>query len=215
MPLRPTLDLPLPDTLKCVMQSLAMLDAILEEEWESRYFSFDACWSIDTQMGSLRNGQGDDLFAVFDRDGCFIRGFGHESPMSPWASDPPRIWPGVLEHVPKQFASSLTEPAFHMADTTFCIWFAAGAQAWDQGQIAYPLASDPDGASWMLSYFMGGPQTYHEFAKHYYEIDIPIEVISRVYKHEPLSLALVHALGSKQRYDRLVAEAIAIGYPTV
>ncbi|MEF9926545.1 MAG: hypothetical protein RR804_01820, partial [Massilia sp.] len=120
------LDLPAPNKLKRIMQSLAMLDAILEEDWEYRYFSFDARWSPATQMGSMRNGQGDDLFAVFDPAGCFIRGFDHESPMSPWTSHPAKIWPGVLEHVPPQFSSSLMEPAFHMDDTTFCIWFPAG-----------------------------------------------------------------------------------------
>jgi hypothetical protein len=209
------LDLPAPNTLKSIMQSLAMLDAIVEEEWEYRYFSFDANWSCDAQMGSMRNGQGDDLFAVFDPAGCFIRGFDHESAMSPWASNPPKIWPGVLDHVPKQFSSSLMEPAFHMDDTTFCIWFSEDIQAWCQGEIAYPSANDPDGSSWMLSYYMGGPQTYRDFAEQYYEVDIPVEAIARVYKHEPLSPALIQALGSQRRYDQLVIEAAAIGYPAV
>jgi hypothetical protein len=212
---QPTLDLPAPDTLKSIMQSLAMLDAILEEEWQYRYFSFNAAWSCDSQMGSMRIGQGDDLFAVFDPAGCFIRGFDHESAMSPWASNPPKIWPGVLEHVPKQFSSSLTEPAFHMDDTTFCIWFSADAQTWRRGEIVYPLASDPDGSSWMLSYYKGGPQTYRDFAEHYYDVDIPIEAVARVYKHEPLSPALIQALGSQRRYDQLVVEASEIGYPAV
>lgn len=208
-------DLPPPDALKRIMQSLAMLDAIVEEEWQFRYFSFDARWSPDTQMGSMRNGQGDDLFAVFDRAGCFIRGFDHESAMSPWASKSRKIWPGVLEHVPQQFSSSLTEPAFHMDDTTFCIWFPADAQAWCQGEIAYPEGSDPDGSSWMLSYYLGGPQTYHDFAEYYYEVDISVEAIARVYQHEPLSPALIEALGSQRRYDQLIVEAAAIGYPGV
>lgn len=209
------LDLPTPDTLKRTMQSLAMLDAILEEEWEYRYFSFDTGWSPDTQMGSMRNGQGDDLFAVFSPAGCFIRGVDHGSAMSPWASDPAKIWPGVLEHIPHQFSSSLTEPAFHMDDTTFCVWFSTDVQTWCQGEIAYPLANDPDGSSWMLSYYKGGPQTYLDFAQHYYEVDISVEAVARIYKHDPLSPALIEALGSQRPFDRLVAEAATIGYPTV
>lgn len=209
------LDLPAPDKLKRIMQSLAMLDAILEEDWEYRYFSFDARWSPATQMGSMRNGQGDDLFAVFDPAGCFIRGFDHESPMSPWTSHPAKIWPGVLEHVPPQFSSSLMEPAFHMDDTTFCLWFPAGAQAWCKGKIEYPSATDPDGSSWLLSYYKGEPEAYLDFAQHYYGIDIPVEAIARVYKHEPLSSALVERLKSLRHFDQLVVEAAAIGYPTL
>ena len=205
--------LPAPDVLKRIMQSLAMLDAILEEEWEYRYFSFNAHWAPETQMGSMRNGQGDDLFAVFDPAGCFVRGFDHESPMSPWRSTPPRIWPGVLDNVPVVFSDSLHEPAFHMDDTTFCLWCPAGGDAWCQGEIVYPSDSDPDGSAWMLSYYAGGPGTYHDFAGRYYEVDVPLDAVARIYRHEPLSPELIAALGSLRSYDVLIVEAAEIGYP--
>jgi hypothetical protein len=204
---------PAPDSLKRIMQSLAMLDAIIEEEWAYRYFSFNAHWSPEAQMGSMSNGEGDDLFAVFDPAGCLIRGFDHESAMSPWRSRPPRIWPGVLDHVPEQFAPSLNEPAFHMEDTTFCIWCPADAHAWHQGEIAYPPEDDPDGLAWMLSYFKDAPETYHAFARSYYEVEVPLEAIARVYRHEPLSPALIQALGSQRAYDELIVEAAEIAYP--
>ena len=102
-----------------------------------------------------------------------------------------------------------------MADTTFCIWFPAGAQAWCRGEIQYPSESDPDGSSWMLSYYKNEPQTYHDFAQHYYEVDIPVEAIARVYKHEPLSSSLIEAFGSRRRFDQLVIDAAEIGYPIV
>jgi hypothetical protein len=144
-------------------------------------------------MGSMRNGQGDDLFAIFDDAECFIRGFDHESAMSPWRSKPTRVWPGVLDQVPARFSSSLSEPAFHMEDTTFCMWFSADAHGWDNGDISYPEENDPDGAEWMLSYYDDHPEIYHEFAASYYEIEVPLEAIARVYRHEPLSPSLVEA----------------------
>jgi hypothetical protein len=72
-------------------------------------------------MGSMSNGRGNDLFAVLDPGWAFYSGFDDESAVSPLASDPPKIWSGVLKYVPEQFSSSLTAPAFHMDDTTFCI----------------------------------------------------------------------------------------------
>ena len=33
---------------------MAMLDAILSPEWDCRYYSFNAGWSPDEQMGSMR-----------------------------------------------------------------------------------------------------------------------------------------------------------------
>jgi hypothetical protein len=209
----PNIALPPPHVLKRVMQSLAMLDAILEEEWACRYFSFNAHWAVETQMGSMRNGQGDDLFAVFDPAGCFMRGSDHASKMSPSLSTPPKVWPGVLEFVPEMFSISLNEPSFHMEDTTFCRWFSANAEGWREGAIAYPPASDPDGASWMLSYYQGGPARYCEFAAHYYEIDVPVDAVTSVYRHAPLSPALVKALGSQRAYEQILIDAAEIGYP--
>src|SRR5689334_5634570 len=58
---------PLPgvDHLRRLLQSMAMLDAILSPEWEFRYYSFDSKWSPGEQMGSMRDGGGDDFFAHF------------------------------------------------------------------------------------------------------------------------------------------------------
>jgi hypothetical protein len=122
----------LPDieTLRRLMQSLAVLDAILMPEWQYRLFSFNSRWSKGEQMGSMRDGQGDDLFAHFTKAGCFLKGFAHESPMTPYREQPKRVWPGVLDSVPKTFAKSLAEPAFSMEDTTFCIWRLNGDPAW-------------------------------------------------------------------------------------
>ncbi len=47
-------------------RSLAMLDAIMSPEWEYRYFSFNANWdaSLGERMASMRNGSGDEYFAI-------------------------------------------------------------------------------------------------------------------------------------------------------
>jgi hypothetical protein len=71
------------DALKRLMQSMAMLDAIMCPEWQYRLYSFNSKWAKGEQMGSMRDGQGDDLFALFTKDGCFLKGFAHEAPMTP------------------------------------------------------------------------------------------------------------------------------------
>jgi hypothetical protein len=76
--------LPSPDVLKQVTKALAMLDALIERDWEYRYYSFNCKWSDHEQMASMRNGQGDAWFCVFGSAGVFLKGFDHESKMSPW-----------------------------------------------------------------------------------------------------------------------------------
>src|SRR4051794_4341165 len=85
------------DDLKRLMQSTAVLDAVLSPDWEYRWYSFNAKWSKGEQMGSMRNGSGDDLFAHFTKAGCFIKGFWHESEMTPYRKEPKSVWPGVLD----------------------------------------------------------------------------------------------------------------------
>jgi hypothetical protein len=184
------------------------------EEWDYRYYSFNAKWSATEQMGSMRNGSGDDFFALFDAAGCFLRGFDHESAMSPWRETPPKIWPGVLNDVPPQFESSLKEPAFHMEDTTFCIWCLAGDATWSRGLIEFPDGeADPDGSRWMLSALDGKPETYQSFANEYFELDVALDAISRVFAHEPLSAELLQAFPSSRAFQDVVTDAEEIAYP--
>jgi len=76
--------LPDVDGLRALLQSLAMLDAILSPEWEYRYYSFNSRWSEGEQMGSMRDGCGNEFFALFNEAGCFFKGFDHEATISPY-----------------------------------------------------------------------------------------------------------------------------------
>lgn len=199
--------------LQRLLQAMAMLDAILEEEWDMRYYSFNTKWSPGEQMGSMRNGCGDDFFALFNSAGCFLRGFDHESVMSPWASEYRAVWPGVLDSVPEEFSEALNEPAFHMQDTTYCIWRRHGEPAWSRGLIDFPDEEDPDGSEAMLSILDGLPESYQAFASEYYEIGVPLAAVARIYAHEPLTDDLLRAFPSSRSIEELRADAEEIGYP--
>ncbi len=71
---------PLPSIaeIRCITQSLAMLDAILCPEWEYRYYSFNSAWGPSEEMASMRNGSGDDWFLLLDATGAALKGFAHE-----------------------------------------------------------------------------------------------------------------------------------------
>ncbi len=210
-------ELPDIDALRRLMQSLAVLDAILCPEWDGRYFSFNSKWSKGKQMGSMRDGCGDDLFAEFTKAGCFIKGFAHEAAMSPYRDDGTKgVWPGVLDSVPKAFAKSLTQPAFSIDNTTFCIWRLKGDPAWSCGNVRYPRAKDPDGSRALLRFYDGKPATYRKHAAYYFETDISLAVVRAVYAYEPLTEELVEEL--KRHPDvtmrRLADDLTEIGYPT-
>jgi hypothetical protein len=205
--------LPDVDRLRALLQSLAMLDSILSPEWEYRYYSFNSRWSKREQMGSMRDGCGDDLFALFSPSGCFLKGFAHESQMSPYGRQPKAIWPGVLDSVPSAFAAALKEPAFSMEDTTFCVWRRYSDEAWQRGRIEFPRGADPDGSQTLLAILDRKPTTYKAWAEDYYEQSVNLAAVKHVYAHEPLTEELVQQLNAELTVKELAGDIKEIGYP--
>lgn len=203
------------DTLEKLSQSIAMLDAILSPQWDCRYFSFNAAWdaSKNERMASMRNGSGDEYFLVFSPGGAILKGFDHEATMSPWARDPVAVWPGVLDHAPEAFATFLSEPAFSMGDCTFCIWRERGDQHWQRGPVAFPRGDDPDGSEGLLWMFDGRPETYVDFASEYFEKDLEVDLVRKIYAHENLSPLLVTRLNAEASLEGILNDAKEIRYP--
>ncbi len=200
------------DSLKALMQSLAMLDAILSPEWEYRYYSFNNHWGIDEAWASMRNGSGDDYFAWFSPAGAIVKGFAHEAPMSPYACHPPLVWPGVLDTVPAVFAPFLTEPASTIEDTTFCIWRTYQDVSWQHGPIHFGEGLDPDGSADLLTPLDGNPQTYQEWAEYCYDRPIALDAVIHIYQHRLLTQDVITALNPDVTLPALVAEIAEIGY---
>lgn len=206
-------ELPGIDDLRRLCQSLAMLDAIMSPEWEYRYYSFDSRWGEGEMMASMRDGSGDGYFILFNSIGVILKGFAHESEMSPWNLESERVWPGVLESVPKEFEDFLREPAFSMENTTFCIWRKYEDSGWQAGKISYPQATDPDGSAEMLPILIGNPETYREFASNYYESKIELPPIAHIYQHQPLIEKFIVELNNEASLELLQKDITEIGYP--
>jgi hypothetical protein len=205
--------LPTLEKLKSLTKSLAMLDAIICREWEYRYYSFNSRWATGEEMASMRNGQGDAWFCGFNADGAFLKGFDHESEMSPWKNESSEVWPGVLSSVPKEFKAFATEPAFSMSDTTFCIWRSTRDSRWNTGLINFPNGEDPDGSGWMLSILDGDPDTYKKWAEAYYDQPLSLTAVEQIYADTPLTESLVKQVSAEADLASVLADADEIGYP--
>lgn len=205
----------LPDIegLRKLTQSLAMLDAIMSPAWEYRYYSFNSKWYEGEMMASMRNGSGDEYFILFDSHGAIMKGFDHESVMSPWSTDEERVWPGIFEDVPPEFQSFLSEPAFSIHETTFCVWRRYVDMAWQVGNIDYPDGNDPDGSEYMLSILDGQPSSYKEFAESYYEKQLDLDAIEHIYHHELLTTEIVARINDEVTPESLMADLNQIDYP--
>ena len=167
-------------------------------------------------MASRKNGSGDELYILFNASGAIMKGFDHESAMSPWARDDQSLWPQLFDNVPPVFEQFLKEPSFEISDTTFCIWRQRNDPSWSVGKIAYPDGDESsDGSEEQLSLLCGGPELYVKFAKDYFEKDVSLEVLTAIYDHAPITENLVRKLNPETSLEALTSELLEIGYVSV
>jgi hypothetical protein len=209
----------LPDvaTLRRRCRALAMLDAILSPDEEDRYYGYNTSWGPDSEIAEMSNGSGDEFHIVFGPAGVFVRGFDHESVMSPARNDE-ELWPGLADDVPAAFTALLDEPAFSWGAqfyATVCVWRETGDDRWHTGDIDYPPGTDPDGADHLFAILLDDtPASYRRFAEDYYEVVVDPDVVNDVYALTPLTDVLVKRLNPGLAVRRLRADIEAIGYPS-
>ncbi|MFI2431368.1 hypothetical protein [Streptomyces sp. NPDC018693] len=216
----------LPDiaVLRDHCRSLAMVEAILSPEWGDRYYSFDSRWSETESMASMRDGQGDEYAIVFSGAGAYVRGFAHESPMSPYVGEG-GPWPGVLDEVPEVFRVYVEEPAFSDEDglpiATACLWREAGDGVWRAGAIDFPGestgegGSDPDGAGQLFHLLVDrSAEAYQAWAEEYYDVPVDVAAVRHILSLRPLTEAVVGALNPGTTVADLADDVAEIGYPS-
>jgi hypothetical protein len=194
-----------------------MIEAIVSPEWEYRYYSFDAAWAPGEEMASMRNGSGDAYSIVFAPHGAFIRGFDHESPMSPARSG---LWPGLVDTVPAAFSAQVDEPAFShdgVLEATVCLWRQMDDARWQVGAIDYPeyggYRASPDGAEMLTILCDLGPDTYLTFAADNYERTVDPGAAAHIWAMHPLDDEIVRRLNSDLTLVDVEQDIQEIGYP--
>ena len=199
--------LPPPTELERLFKTLAALDAVMSPEWEYRYYSYARNWGSGETLGSMRNGSGDEIFALFNKHGCFMKGFAHEY------SNYDQPVKSFYQNVPTQFFTAVTEPAFSTENVTFCYWRLNRDHQWHYADVPLPEFDDPDGSAFLLAELDGKPESYKTFCEEYYETNVPLVVIEKVYRHEVLTDSEIHTLNDAIDIGVLRTEFDAIGYP--
>ncbi|MET7568223.1 hypothetical protein ABZT04_06920 [Streptomyces sp. NPDC005492] len=194
--------LPDPAELRVHLRALAALDSAVGDDPQFCEYTFDPDWGPDEEAALMDNGSGDDFSVLFTPVGVLIRGFDHESAMSPYGTEDEEVWPGVLDDVPAALRPLLDEPAFRdegidAPRVTFCLWRETGDTAWRTGSaIDFPVGSeDPDGTEYLLHLLTDrSPETVQAHFEDYYERPVPLDAIRHVLTGGPVTPAIVAAL---------------------
>ena len=198
--------LPRKEELKNLCKSISVLEAILCPEWEYRYYSYNNNWSEEEEVFEMRDGQGDQMLILFNKNGVVINGFAHESIM--------RNWKGIRENIPDEFKEFIFGEPVKSIGTTFCIWQTKSDRKWQVGDINFPENNYLDGSKDLLKILDGKPDTYKNWAIEYYELDeLSIELVEKVYNHKLLTKELINKMNPKlSDIDKLESDLKEIGY---
>ncbi len=192
------------------LRALTMFDAIVSPDLRS--FELHPSWGPGAaQMGAFKDGEGNFFFAWFSPDGAVLRGFDHDSVMSPFRRDPPRPWPGLFDGLPPALAYVLEEPAFALDEITFAFWTAGVSGGWLRGPVKLPRGKDVDGARWLLACLCEEPVRW---CKRYDEPESAKAVRAFWSEQEPLRLEVVIALNPAPDLGVIREEAALLGYST-
>lgn len=167
--------------LVSALKASAALDIELCEDEYLRCFSYKANWAPGIDVASYENGGGDEIVIVIKGDAILIKGFDHESEVSPHAQEEFRIWPGMYEGAPEELLGVLDNDFFEIAHVTFCFWRTSNSGSWQQGTVNFQNNED-NGASWLLPAITITPECFIEYAKDYYQDDFNKITPARVHQ---------------------------------
>lgn len=200
---------PEPERLQRICKATAALDALLEPKDWLRYHFYFSDWGGGMQIAKVDNGAGDDLFCLFSPVGTVLKGFDHESPLSPHAQERYQVWPGLYDSLPAPLSALLDDPAFEREDVTFCLWQPPGGTAWETGAVQFPPDGD-DGSSFLLGTLFPTAEDYIDWARDYYEAEIALEPVQQVYERLTLDEETARRINPQADYQAVRRELQSI-----
>ena len=198
----------LPDrkSLETICKGISVLDAIISQEWQYRYYSFNSKWDANERCLQMRNGSGDEMHILFREDGCAINGLAHEYDQQDKAK--------LTNNLPAIFNDFIFGEPVTSIGTTFCLW-TTELKNWQIGQ----LESFEDNSDEMLNIFDGQPQTYIDWATDYFEESykesgIPLDTVSKIYNGQTLTKEMVLSIVDElEDWEQLEKDLIEIDFP--
>jgi hypothetical protein len=198
--------LPDREKVQAICKAISVLDAIISQEWQYRYYSYNNKWAENEEFCEMRDGSGDHMLILFRQDGCIINGFAHEFEQQDKES--------LTRNLPSIFNEFIFGEPVKSIGTTFCLW-TTERKDWQVGQIK----NYDDNSAEMLNIFDGNPQTYINWASEYFEESyvesgIPLDIVIKIYNGQPLTREMVLAIvGELEDWKQLEADLNEIGYP--
>lgn len=198
--------LPSKNSLQNICKAISVLDAIICQEWEYRYYSYNSKWGEGEEFFEMRDGSGDLMNILFLEKNCVINGFAHEFQKNQ-KSD-------LTTNLPEMYNDFIFGEPVASLGTTFCLW-TNETENWEAGLIK----DYNDNSEELLAIFDGNPQTYIDWASDYFEdsykeTGIPLNTVTEIYQGKILTKEMVLSLVEEIEDWKLLEEDLKeINYP--
>lgn len=196
--------IPICETFRRRNQALAVLDAIVSPDWTYRYYSFDSHWPNSLGMGSMRDGSGNYWYEVSKNNDCALVLCDIEI-----AKSENYNVLSCLDNINDSFRLLLSDPAFQISEATQLL-FSSNSEEWLACEEKYTERYE-----FLLRHIIHWhAEDYVHWAAEYYESDLNIEWVEKIYRFESLTREIASAINPNIDLDPLADEVKTIGYPS-
>ena len=207
--------------MKALLKKQAILDIIVTPEHDAwrRLVSYHHDKTKQCDVFHIRNGSGDHLYALFSEQGAILKGFDHESCLSPYQNDEIQTAETIYANVPAELLQLLDEDT-EKKDVTFCIWQHPGETIWHQNNIFLPdvcwkenrTQPEDGGQAFLMSYIFANAEEWFEWASIYYELQEEAwDAAASLYETGEITRSMVEDLNPERDYDTIIDECEVSG----
>ena len=201
-----------PEDLRWGLLASSIADVLLRTSPFVVYHSFQPNRLPGVDVAMLDHGSGDEVLCFFDaRHGCLIKGFDHESDMSPHARDEFSVWPGLFDETPPELLAHLGGPDFRKDETTFCIWRRKEDRHWWQGDVVESEKGEWSSHLFQTHTFLDA-EAYFDWASEYWRLNEPARgPLERIFGSCEVDTVTALALNPNVELERARGELAEMG----
>lgn len=202
--------------MKELLKKQAILDIMVIPEHDAwlRLVSYHHDQDKNCDVFKIDNGGGDHLYALFSAQGALLKGFDHESNLSPYQNEKNPLSARIYRDIPPQLLDLLDETT-EKDDVTFCLWQEPDETQWHR---SLPVTSNIDtsaddgGQTFLLGYIFPSAEEWYRWAVIYYELQEEAwDAVAQLYETGEITRSMVEDLNPERDYDTILDECIVSG----
>lgn len=186
------------------------IDIIMNpDDYSLRVYHYNRDFFEKNCFFSIDDFSGDHYNIVFSLENTFIKGFNHESELSPYNKELLKTLGkhNYYENSSKSILKILEDPSMEKDIVTFFIWKNKEDQIWNYNKIN--ISEDLEDGTEDFIYYTSDIYAYKEWFQEYYEKEIDIEILKKIYDGEKITKSMINNINyniSKSKEESIFLE---------